>query len=231
MADALRVSAHDRAYSVVIPAYNAEPTIVDAISSVLAQSVPPHRLYVVDDGSTDATAEYARRYGDDRIVVISQAHAGAGIATNVGMDRVTTPIIAFLDADDLWLPHKAALQLDILSQRRDVDGVFGRVSLFKHGEKPDANAPSQDNWGRTTAMIRTDRARSVGPLSELSRGEFVDWVARARDCGLQLIMLPDVVGDRRIMPGSLSDGRDHRDKDYLFAVKRALDRRRLAKHA
>jgi glycosyltransferase involved in cell wall biosynthesis len=72
------------AYSVVIPARNAERTIAEAIDSVLSQSVPPATTIVVDDGSTDRTAEVARRYGPP-VTVVQQAHSGPGAATTRGL--------------------------------------------------------------------------------------------------------------------------------------------------
>jgi glycosyltransferase involved in cell wall biosynthesis len=96
--------------STIIPAYNAAPWIAAAIESALTQSVP-QEILVVDDGSTDETAAVARRYGAP-VEVISQPNAGVSSARNLGLARARGEFIAFLDADDVWLPGKLGRQLD-----------------------------------------------------------------------------------------------------------------------
>jgi glycosyltransferase involved in cell wall biosynthesis len=217
-------------YSVVIPAFNAERTIGAAIESALNQTLGPQVVIVVDDGSTDRTAECARDFGE-RITVIRQSNSGCGAATTRGLDTVATPFVACLDADDLWTREKTALQLERLAAVPELDGVFSLARLFKHGEQPHPNAPVQEFWGRTTMLIRTASARRVGPVIDPahSRGDMIDWIARARELGMHLEMMPQVLALRRIIPGSLSHGRDGRDYGYLQVVKAALDRKRRDK--
>jgi glycosyltransferase involved in cell wall biosynthesis len=217
-------------YSVVIPAYNAERTIGEAIESALNQTVGPEVVIVVDDGSTDTTAHCARALGE-RVIVITQPNSGCGAATTRGLDTVATPFVACLDADDLWVREKVALQMERLAAVPELDGVFSLARLFKHGEQPHPNAPVQEFWGRTTMLMRTASARRVGPVIDPahSRGDMIDWIARARERDLRLEMMPKVLALRRIIPGSLSHGRDSRDYGYLQTVKAALDRRRRGK--
>ena len=214
-------------YSVVIPALNAERTIGEAIESVLNQTVGPQAVIVVDDGSTDATAQCARALGE-RVTVIRQSNTGCGAATTRGLDAVATPFVACLDADDLWIREKIALQMERLAAVPELAGVFSLARLFKHGEQPHPNAPVQEFWGRTTMLMRTASARRVGPVIDPahSRGDMIDWIARARELGLRLEMMQMVLALRRIIPGSLSHGRDSRDYGYLQTVKAALDRKR-----
>ena len=214
-------------YSVVIPAFNAERTIGEAIESVLNQTVGPQAVIVVDDGSTDATAQCARALGE-RVTVIRQSNTGCGAATTRGLDAVATPFVACLDADDLWVREKIALQMERLAAVPELAGVFSLARLFKHGEQPHPNAPVQEFWGRTTMLMRTASARRVGPVIDPahSRGDMIDWIARARELGLRLEMMQMVLALRRIIPGSLSHGRDSRDYGYLQTVKAALDRKR-----
>ena len=105
--------------SVVIPAYNAGRYIGRAIDSVLAQTRPAEEIIVVDDGSTDHTAEIAGAYGD-RIRFIRQENAGASVARNTGIAAATGNWIAFLDADDEWLPEKLRLQTEHLERNPDL---------------------------------------------------------------------------------------------------------------
>ena len=96
--------------SVVIPAYNAQDTIGDAIDSVKEQTLPVHEIIVVDDGSEDRTAELvAARYPDVRVERV--ANGGPSKARNVGIDLASGDWVAFLDADDRWHPDKLSAQL------------------------------------------------------------------------------------------------------------------------
>ena len=213
-------------YSVVIPAFNAERTLAAAIESVLAQTTPPEAVIVVDDGSTDRTAEIARAYAP-QVTVMQQVNAGPGAATTRGFKAVTTPLLACNDADDIWLRDKAAAQLEWLERHPDVDAVFGHVSVFGQDGPPRGGAV-QENWGRTTLMMRRAAALRIGPIVDYQGycGDMIDWLARARELGLRLELMPEVLALRRIVPGSLSHDRRARGLGYLKVAKAALDRRR-----
>jgi len=106
--------------SVVIPTYNRAGLLGRAIQSVLSQLGRPDEIIVVDDGSTDGTAELVRTLAEPRIRYIRQSHAGAGAARNRGVSEATRDLIAFLDSDDEWLPGKLALQRQFMSVRQEV---------------------------------------------------------------------------------------------------------------
>ncbi len=110
--------------SVVIPAYNAAKYIGRAIDSVLAQTRPADEIIVVDDGSTDNTADVAHGYGD-KIRFIRQENAGASVARNTGIEAATSEWIAFLDADDEWLPQKLQLQTEHLRRNPNLVWTTG----------------------------------------------------------------------------------------------------------
>lgn len=99
--------------SVVIPAYNAEQTLCQALDSVLVQSVPASEIIVVDDGSSDETANLAEAYGG-RVSCIRKDHGGVSAARNVGIEASTGELVALLDADDLWMPDKLERQLSLM---------------------------------------------------------------------------------------------------------------------
>lgn len=100
--------------SVIIPVYNGEQTIEQTVDSVLRQSWTDFELIVVDDGSEDGTRTRLGRISDDRLQVLSGAHAGANACRNRGLFRASGEYVAFLDADDLWTSDKLEAQLRAL---------------------------------------------------------------------------------------------------------------------
>ncbi|TPJ56949.1 glycosyltransferase family A protein [Mesorhizobium sp. B2-7-1] len=219
------------AYSVVIPAYNASATIAETLRSVAAQTLRPELVVVVDDGSTDDLA--AASGGIDLpLRLLRQDNAGPGSATTRGIAALSTPFIATLDADDLWLPGKIAAQLAHLERLPGTSGVFTHMRSFRDGE-PGAMAPTATpGWSRSTMLMRRAAVESVGPMVDPpgGRGEMIDWIARARESGFVLDMMPDVLALRRIRPGSLSYGRDTaRDRGYLEVARLAMLRRAQSK--
>lgn len=217
----------DDRYSVVVPAFNSAAFVGAAIDSLLRQSLRPHRIIVVDDGSTDETAKAVRGFGE-RAHLVSQDNTGPGAATTNGMALVDTPFTAFLDADDLWMENKASSQLSRLQADASLDGLFTQGALSRTGQPPFSGLPTQPIWGRSSLMIRTGRARSVGRIVDQpgQRGDMIDWIARARDIGLRLEMMDAVLVVRRVHEGSLTYHRGAKDTGYLAVVKAALDRRR-----
>src|SRR5437667_12630279 len=109
--------------SVVIPCYNGERYLAEAIESVLAQRYEPLEIIVVDDGSTDRSAEVARHFGD-AVQYVCQPHAGAAAARNRGVGLATGDLIAFLDADDVWTEGRLARQVQVLEADPSVGMVM-----------------------------------------------------------------------------------------------------------
>lgn len=215
-------------YSVVIPALNAARTIREAIGSILDQRASASEIIVVDDGSTDDTADIALAC-DPRVTVIRQANLGPGAATSAGMKRVSTAIFAALDADDLWLPEKMEVQLAHLEANPDCGFVFGYLRTFRDDGNEGGDPIVSAGWSRTTIAGRTSVARQVGDIIDPpgGRGEMIDWLARARHLGIRMDMLTNVLALRRIRHGSLSYGRSvEQDKGYAHVARLALQRRR-----
>lgn len=130
-------------FSVVIPAFNSASTLARAIESVRAQSWPAHEIIVVDDGSTDATAEIARQFGE-AVRLIRQENRGVSVARNAGAAAATGDWLAFLDADDWYAPDRIKSHaewivedpaLDFLTgdyQYRDDTGALLGTSMAQH---------------------------------------------------------------------------------------------------
>lgn len=115
-------AADSSTISVLIPAYNAAPFVAAAVSSALAQTHPPHEIIVVDDGSSDDTPRVLESFGN-RIRVIRQDNRGLSAARNVAAAAATGAWLAFLDADDTWLPTKLQRQLEV-ARHADVALVY-----------------------------------------------------------------------------------------------------------
>jgi hypothetical protein len=128
--------------SVIIPLYNKSKYIVRTLDSVLSQAFRDFEVIVVDDGSTDGSDALVRRYDDSRLRMIQQANAGPAAARNRGLAEANAPYVAFLDADDEWLPGYLERVLGILKDHPECDAVAstclletpetGRISYFKH---------------------------------------------------------------------------------------------------
>lgn len=121
--------------SVVIPAYNVEEWIGESLDSVLAQTFEDYEVVVVDDGSRDGTVELVEGYVSrhpGRIRLVRQEQGGASRARNRGIDEARGEFIAFLDADDLWLPRK--LELQVAAFRADPD--LGLVTCLHESFSP-----------------------------------------------------------------------------------------------
>ena len=110
--------------SVVIPAFNAERTLERALASVRAQTVAPTEVIVVDDGSRVPVASVLRNPGP-RVRILRQANAGAAAARNAGIREARGAWIAFLDADDVWLPNRLEAQLRAIERHPDLGFVWG----------------------------------------------------------------------------------------------------------
>jgi glycosyltransferase involved in cell wall biosynthesis len=216
------------AVAVICPAWNAAATLAETLASVRAQTRPVDALVVVDDGSTDETAAIARRFGAG---VLRRQRGGPAAALNAGVAACTAPLLAFIDADDLWPADKLAVQTRALETH---DAVFGRVSFFPCPSMTPAEAARyvlppapMPAWLSGAMLIRRAALDAAGPFDPaMGRGFFIDWCDRARRRGLSCAMPPDIVLHRRIRPGSHSHRSAARDADYVAAARAAIRRRR-----
>ena len=221
------------ALSVIIPVFNGQAYLADALRSVASQSVGEIEVIVVDDGSTDATCEVVKEFSDSRIRYIRQEKAGAAAARNRGVDLANGPLLAFLDADDIWVEDKLLLQINSLL-RNDGEMIFAHGEEFispdrlqKLGGQLEPHPGAHPFIYASTLLMRREDFQKVGGFDTRWRtGEFVEWYARAIDHGLKAHVLPQVLVRRRLHDtntGRLE--RAHRGQ-YARVMKSVLDRRR-----
>jgi glycosyltransferase involved in cell wall biosynthesis len=189
--------------SVIIPTYNSAEYIEEALESVFEQTFQDFEIIVVDDGSTDGTGEILKKYGD-RIRYIFQGNSGPASARNQGIRTALGEFIAFLDADDLWVPTKLEKQLELFRQRKDLGMVttgacsFDEKGVFGYStDKRETlmvgdiaiNIFLRSNIGTPTVMVRKEIFDSVGFFEENIRQSEDDnmWIRIAAHYEVELI--------------------------------------------
>ena len=220
--------------SVIIPVFNGETYLAEAIESVLAQDHRPIEVIVVDDGSTDASAEVARSFGD--VILIREEHRGAAAARNTAIDRTTGSFTTFLDADDRMTPGRLSTQLEYLRTHPDVGGVLMSQELVLEegmGVPPwvrPFGAPDSVVGGlMITAMVRSEAVRLVGGFDP-SYVIFhdADWLFRLREAGVRVDALDQVGVLRRIHRANLSHQVDLLRDELARALRERLERSRAS---
>lgn len=142
--------------SIIIPVYKAEKYIEATLQSVLNQTYKNLEILIIDDGSPDGSREICQRFTDPRIKIISQKNRGLAGARNTGIRHAQGEYLAFLDADDLWLPEKIEKHIAHLESRSDV-GVSFSPSAFI------------DEIGQPLGIYQITKLKDITPLDLLCR--------------------------------------------------------------
>jgi glycosyltransferase involved in cell wall biosynthesis len=217
--------------SVIIPVYNGERYLSAAIESVLAQTVLPLEIVIVDDGSTDESKMVARRFVPN-VRVVTQSNGGPAAARNRGVGLARGDFLAFLDADDLWVSNKLQRQLQALAADPALAMVFGQVEQFYSPELSQTTAlPALGNRHLLAGihvgamLIRRTTFVQVGLFDpQWQAAEFIEWYGRAQALGLKSLVLPALVMRRRIHTTNLGIRAQHvARREYLRLAKRKVD--------
>jgi glycosyltransferase involved in cell wall biosynthesis len=220
------------AVSVVVPVYNGGSHLAAAIESILSQEHRPFDIIVVDDGSTDATPSVIAGFSD-RLVSVRQDNGGPGAARNAGTARATAPFVAFLDADDLWLPATLTHQLACLEADSEAAVAWG---LSDRRVDPGTVAPRDDWHGRPqwalcvgSMLFRRSVLEEVGGFdATLWGGEDMDLMVRLSEQGVAVRRHPNMVHIRRFHGQNQFALDDLAMKRAHFrVVSKVLARRRL----
>lgn len=224
--------------SCVVPVYNAERFIAEALDSIWQQTYRPLEVIVVNDGSSDGTEAVLDQF-HDRIVRVSRANGGPAAARNTGLALARGEFIAFLDADDLWHPEKLQRQMVRFDARPELGLSLTFKRQFWEPEMQDEEARLRaeghpivaDHPGFVcqTMLMRRATFDRVGSFNErLRTGEDTEWLSRASACGVVREVLKDVLVFRRMHQNNLSYSRytPRGVQDQLELVRLRLAQRR-----
>lgn len=222
--------------SVIIPVYNGERFLAEAIRSVLDQTRPPDEIIVVDDGSTDGTARIVADLAATAVVPIRyvyQNNRGPAAARNHGLRLSNGDIIAFQDADDIWTNDKLEKQVNILQRSPKKQIVMGKtqyVQLSPEGNLIACSGPYAEPGYvimLQAAIFRRTVFESVGLFDESLRFcEDTDWYFRALENDVGISIHPDLVVLYRRHESNVTNDRNAARSHFLLALKMALGRRR-----
>lgn len=221
--------------AVVIAVFNGEEFLAEALESVRAQTRPVAEVIVVDDGSTDRSAEIAR--GFPGVVVVQQENAGPAAARNRGIERARGDYLAMLDADDLWPPGRTELMAGMLDADPSLGLVIGNQRLLVEpgADVPDWVPPGDpeaippDQLPKPTGVFLARRStfEAVGPFDEaLRHAEDTDWYLRSQDTGVRWGQISDVVLVRRLHGRNLTNDTPAQRRAMFEVLQRRMKRRR-----
>lgn len=220
--------------SVILPVYNGERFLAEAIGSVLGQTLPPHEIIVVDDGSTDSTAQIVADLAAAAAVplrYVYQENQGPAAARNHGIRLAQGELIAFQDADDLWSAEKLVTQAALLRRYPQAHAVIG-YSQIAFTSSDDTNAtPLQGQPGPILllqeSLFRCTIFELVGQFDPHLRGdEDVEWFLHLLEHPVEIIIHPDVVLTYRRHAANLTGSLAASRRQFLLALHRSVVRRR-----
>jgi glycosyltransferase involved in cell wall biosynthesis len=215
--------------SLIVAVYNGEAFLHEALESACAQDFDSYEVVLVDDGSTDRTAEIARSFP---IRYLRQENQGPSAARNAAFEASKGELVAFLDGDDVLPPTKLRDQAGYLSRHTETGCVLGRSEwIFESGEEPAwlTRDPIYGELGGiqpVTAMIRRSVLRDVDGFDASYRyWEYQNLFVRMRERGVQIEVLPEVVLRKRLHDtnATLSPPESH---PLLRTMREKLERER-----
>jgi glycosyltransferase involved in cell wall biosynthesis len=223
--------------SVVVPVWDGERFLGECLEGLAAQEHPALEVVVVDDGSTDGSAGLAESFAErlDRLQVLRRPHEGLAPTRNAGVAAATGPLVAFCDADDVWHPEKAAVQVAHLAEHPSCDVVLCRnETIFEQGVEPpawlrrDQVRGDLDGVSSASGIYRRAVFDVVRFRPELGIGADFDILVQARAAGFRLEVLEVPLWDRRIHGSSMMDreGSTGAEAEMMQSVRDLARRRR-----
>jgi len=222
--------------TVIIPVYNGERFITDAVDNILSQDYNPIEIIIVDDGSTDRTEEIVNQIPVD-IRYFKQENDGPASARNRGIRDASGDFIVFLDVDDLWPVNNLNLLVDEMRNDPDTEVIRGYAQLLEYnavtGKYDFVGNPKESFPDYIGAAIYHKSAfRKVGLFdTTLKFGEDKDWFNRANELHLNIKRLEDITLLVRRHGKNMTHGKNLVELNTLKVFKKFIDRKRLMKQA
>lgn len=210
--------------SCIVPVYNGERYLKPTLDSILTQTYRSLEVIVVDDGSTDSTAHIVESYGA-QIRYVYQPNAGPAAARNLGLGLVHGEYVAFLDADDLWVPHKLQVQLARFEARSELEISLTHIRNFwSVGSNEIRFAEMWPAHNNTNALLaRRYVFDKVGLFdNKFLVGEDIEWFIRAAQQGIIKELLPDVTVYHRLHGANISQRMEAKLRDEMLNIVQGL---------
>ncbi|MDD5216878.1 MAG: glycosyltransferase family A protein [Candidatus Omnitrophica bacterium] len=224
--------------SVIVPVFNGERYLADALRSVFAQSYKKYEVIVVDDGSTDQSVAVAKTFRKARF--FRQEHQGAAKARNLAIAKSKGQILAFLDQDDLWLPEKLKIQVNYLMDHPEIGYVFARQKIFfeKNAKLPQKvkklvalekmYQSAHAAYLPGTLVLWRAVMDKVGYFDEtLTNTSDTDWLFRAKDMGIKSGVVPRVLLRKRFHSDNSCYNVHITRNEILRVIRQSIHRQKL----
>jgi glycosyltransferase involved in cell wall biosynthesis len=225
--------------SIVIPAYNAESTILETLESVLKQTFTDFEVLVINDGSTDNTQSLVEAVADPRVQIINYPNGGVCVARNRGIDLAKGDLITFLDADDLWTADKLERQWNALQEYPEAGVAYSWtyvMDMTQAKNSPTFHMSSQCQWSGnvyeslllhnfidsgSNVLIRREAIASVGEFDSSCAG-CADWDYWIRlSVKWPFVVVPKFQIFYRRTAGSMSSNVEVMEREALIAIDKA----------
>lgn len=216
----------------ILPVYDRERFIGDALASIVAQRYPTLEIVVVDDGSLDTTPDIVRNFGPG-IRYVRQVHAGVAVARNRGLEQASGRWITFLDSDDVWTDGMLANAIAELHADPERWIVHGRTEIVRMPDAGEHRARFREDAEPCHRLLlgsmvfKRECFECVGSFdASMQRSEDIDWLSRAAEVGLVPTKIDEVWLRYRIHATNITNDIPATTASIVGSVKRALDRRR-----
>ncbi len=219
--------------SVIVPVYNGEKYLREAVESIRRQPHPHVEIIIVDDGSTDGSAALAESLGPP-VRLIRQPHRGLPAAHNRGLAGSSGEFVAFLDCDDLWTEDKLSIQLALLREHHGIDIVLGHTRRMWVAASGHDGTVTQHvtepvlALALGAALVRRSVFDTVSTFDEtITHSDDWDWFMRARELGVRVVVHPEVTVLYRRHGENMTNQVGESMASFAKMLQKSIARRRI----
>lgn len=221
--------------SVIIPVYNGEKFLKDTIESVLDQDYVSFEVIAVDDGSTDRSAPIIKSF--EKVQYIYQENQGNASARNRGINEAQGEFISLIDQDDRWVPHKLSTNVKFFEEHPEISFINARHRMFL---EPGTEMPTwcKPEWFENdivdfspgSLVFRKEVFDQIGKFdTTLPSGNDIDWILRAKDFGLKMGTVQELLLLKRVHSANQSGEVDRIHSALLKVFRRSIKRNKEGK--